>query len=307
MTYQQGDGILIRDPNIDPPQVRQILSVIGSDKVNTLKLVRTPLSKVTKLLLNIASLGTLQKKLDKLKIDDLFHLSMIINNKYKLEKNEVIRLYPDASIPQGSLTLDVPIQTEFTIREMLDETKRQMGDRYGAYDAKDNNCGIFLNNVLKANGISNNETDKFLNQPTIELFKEFPRFSEILVKLGTTAGAVGSRVIEGEGKMIGGMESVPNSEIESSASSDDNIYDITSEATMQLAIENIRQVRINLTTQLINLGGFGPQADIIRRQLDELDREEERLLNLAERQRITGGCSNCYMHNFGLHYANLRF
>lgn len=196
----KGDGLFIRDPNIDPPQVRQILSVIGNEKVSSLKLVRTPLSKLTKILLNVASLGTLQKKLDKLKIDDLFHLSMIINDKYKLEKNEIIRLYPETSIPQGSLTLDVPVQTDFTIKEMLDETKRLMGDRYGSYDAKVNNCGIFLDNVLKANGLSNNETDKFLNQPTIELFKEFPKFSEILVKLGTTAAAAANKLIEGEGK-----------------------------------------------------------------------------------------------------------
>jgi hypothetical protein len=196
----QGDGLFLRDPTIDPPKVRKILEQIGDEQVQSIKLVRTPLSKTTKFLLNIASFGNLQKAIENLKVDDFFHLSMIINGKYRLEKNEVINLDTQVGIPQGSLTLDVPVQDVFTIREMLDNTKRLMGDRYGVYDAVNNNCGIFLDNVLKANNISNNETDKFLNQPTIELFKSFPKLSEIITKISTTAGAVVDRLIQGEGK-----------------------------------------------------------------------------------------------------------
>jgi len=198
-----GAGLITRDPTIDPPKVRKMLEQIGNEKVQSLQLVRTPLSTTTRMLLNIASFGQLNKALEKQGIDKFFHLSMIINGKYVLEKNEVINLARrSGGIPNGSLDLIVPIEggIDITIKEMLDNTKQLMGNMYGSYDAVNNNCGIFLDNILRANGLSNNNTTEFLNQPTDEVFKSFPKISEIIVKLGTTLGAVANRQLEGEGE-----------------------------------------------------------------------------------------------------------
>ena len=197
-----GDGALLRDPTIDPPKVRKMLEQIGNEKVQSLQLVRTPLSKTTQFLLNIASFGQLNKALEKQGIDKFFHLSMIINGKYVLEKNEVINLAKrSGGIPNGSIDLIVPVDgIDITIKQMLDNTKKLMGNLYGSYDAVNNNCGIFLDNVLRANGLGNNNTSEFLNQPTIEVFKSFPKLSELIVKAGTTLGAVANRQLEGEGK-----------------------------------------------------------------------------------------------------------
>lgn len=197
---QTGDGLLIREPSINPPKVRAILQSIGNEKVNSILLVRTPLSKTTKFLLNIASLGQLQNRLNQMKIDDLFHLSMIIQNRYTLEKNEVIRLYKQNKIPKGSNVLQIPITHDFTINEMLENTRKAMGERYGSYEAKTNNCSVFLSNVLNANQLLTNNAETFLNQKTIELFNSFPKFTETLTNLATTTGAVASKLLEGEGK-----------------------------------------------------------------------------------------------------------
>jgi hypothetical protein len=196
----KGDGILLRDPKINPPKVRKILETIGNEKVSSIKLVRTPLSKASEFLLNVASFGQLKEKMKEANIDKLFHLSMLINGKYILEKNEVIMLTKGNSIKSDSETQDVPVNKDITINQLLENTQKKMGDKYGPYDAKTNNCSVFLSNVLSANGLSSSSSNEFINQKTDELFKSFPKLTEKIVQAGTTAGAVVNRLIEGEGR-----------------------------------------------------------------------------------------------------------
>jgi len=309
---QKGDGFFIRDPTINPPAVRKILESIGNEKVQTLTLVRTPLSKTTKFLLNLVSLGKLQKATEQIGVDDFFHLSMIINNKYTLEKNEVIRLYKENRIPQGSITLNVPVQIDTTINEMLDFTKQYMGNNYGTYDAKTNNCGIFLDSVLKANGMSNNETDKFLNQPTIELFNSFPKFSEIITKLGTTAGAVSDRLLQGEGekKPISSSTMMDESAIEKYQEELDMILD---------EIEN-NDTEVERLTYLVSNNLVGNDIDVFDEMIDTINTIRDRQLflfglrdNIEKkiddiRKRGSGsGREKPYIHNFGLHNSKILF
>lgn len=196
---QSGDG-LTRNPINNPPAVRKILSQIGNEKVESLKLIRTPLSKISRFLLNIASLGQLESKLKETGIDDLFHLSLLINEKYELDKQDVIKLIrnPNA-VKENSQTLVVPVSSNFTINEMLENTRQKMGSNYAPYDARTNNCSIFISNVLSANGLSTENSNIFLNQKTIELFEKFPSISEKLVKFGTELGAVVDKALYGEG------------------------------------------------------------------------------------------------------------
>ena len=197
--FQSGDG-LARDPTINPPAVRKILQSIGNEKVESLQLIRTPLSKISRFLLNIASFGQLESKLKETGIDDLFHLSLLINGKYELDKQEVIKLVrnPNA-VKENSQTLIVPVSSNLTINEMIENTRLQMGDRYAPYDAVNNNCSVFISNVLSANNLSTENSDIFLNQKTIELFQKFPSISEKLVKFGTDIGAVVDKTLYGEG------------------------------------------------------------------------------------------------------------
>jgi hypothetical protein len=199
---QNGEGLLIRDPKINPPKVRSILKQIGNEPVSSLRLIRTPLSKLNQTLLNVASFGQLESKLKELNIDKLWHLSMLINNKYTLEKVEVIKLYSGRKQDYpNSEYLDIPVKEGITINSLLENTQKLMGDRYGSYNAIDNNCSIFLENVLKANGLLTTDADIFLKQRTEELFEKFPSLTRYLTKFATDLAAIKDRVIEGEGRM----------------------------------------------------------------------------------------------------------
>lgn len=197
---QTGDGIFTRDPTINPPPVRKILEQIGNEKVESLQLVRTPLSKISRFLLNIASFGQLESKLKESNIDDLFHLSLFINGKYVLEKNEVIKLNRNPNeVKENSQTLVVPVSSNLTINEMVENTRKRMGSNYAPYDAVTNNCSIFISNILSANGLMTDNAETFLNQKTIELFEKFPSISEKIVKFATDIGASVDKALYGEG------------------------------------------------------------------------------------------------------------
>lgn len=265
-----GDGLL-RDPTINPPSVRKMLDKIGNEKVKSIKLVRTPLTKSTKFLLNIASLGQLKNKMKEVGIDELFHLRMIINDKYTLEKNEVIKLYQDSQIQNDAQVLDVQVNKDISIKEMLDNTSKFMGSKYGSYNGKTNNCGDFLDAVLKSNGLSNNETTDFVKQKTIELFNEFPKFTEIISNLATGSAAVANKLQEGEGKCHCGGRVNPRDLI---------YFDDTDQSTIP-----VDEIPIETEGPILNRENLRIRIETLEDTQQELQSEFTRRMNIYLRER----------------------
>lgn len=200
---QQGDGLLERDPTILPPDGRRLLEQIGNEEIKSIKIVRTPLSSFSKTFLNIISLGQFDK-ISKTFYDEIFHLSLWINDKYNLEKNAVIAfnqknpIEPNSEIKQVSV-----IPTGLTFQTLIDKTKARMGKKFGTYDAGQNNCQDFLTNIFKANNIGDESDFKFIKQDTKEIFEKLPQFSKVLGNLATKAGAIFDRLLKGNGHMDG--------------------------------------------------------------------------------------------------------
>jgi hypothetical protein len=198
--HQRGGDAIIRDTTKNPPKVRNMLAKIAPEPITSLQLVRTPLSKATSILLHIATLGQLENKLRESKIDKLFHLSILINGKYNLEKNEVIHLSVGNPITEHSETLLVPPPDgTLTIGDAILNTMAFMGNKYGSYNAVDNNCGNFIDAFLTANGLHNDNSKIFVTQKVEELFTKFPSLSRFITDFATTAGAVFDRQTQGEG------------------------------------------------------------------------------------------------------------
>jgi len=196
---QQGDGFFERDPTILPPDGRKLLEQIGNEEIKSIKIVRTPLSSFTKGFLNVISLGQFDK-ISKKYYDEMFHLSLWINDKYNLEKNAVIAFNQKNPIEQNSEKKQVSaIPTGLTFQTLIDNTKRRMGKSFGVYSAGQNNCQDFLTNVFKANNIGDESDFKFIKQDTKEIFEQLPQFSKVLGNLATKAGAIFDRLLKGEG------------------------------------------------------------------------------------------------------------
>lgn len=201
MNQQEGEGFFERDPTILPPDGRKLLEQIGNEEIKSIKIIRTPLTSFTQGFLNTISLGQFEK-ISKKYYDQIFHLSLWINDKYNLEKNSVIAFNQKNPQEQKSEIKQVSmIPTGLTFETLIDKTKARMGDKFGPYDAQSNNCQDFLTNIFKANNIGDESDLKFIKQDTKEIFQQLPEFSKVLGNLATKVGSIFDRLLKGEGHM----------------------------------------------------------------------------------------------------------
>ncbi len=195
---QEGDG-LMRDPTMLPPQARALLEKIGNEEIKSIKIIRSPLSSFTKTFLNLISLGQFEK-ISKKYYDQIFHLSIWINDKYNLEKNEVIAFNQTNPKKENSEVREVNnIPAGITFQTLIDKTKARMGTNFGVYNGESNNCQDFITNIFKANGIGEQGDFDFIKQNTKEIFEKLPAFSKALGNAATSAGAIFNRLLYGQG------------------------------------------------------------------------------------------------------------
>ena len=159
--------------------VQKVINRIGDDEILKITVNRTPLSKVLKFLLNITSLGQLEKKIENTDYDTLYHLFMVItttSGSYVVEKNEVIQIYKFKSLGKGTETLPVPINAGLTLNDMIEKTKNSIMNKFFTYKGQDNNCQYFINNMLVSNNLNSDVLEKFILQDTQQLFENNSRF-----------------------------------------------------------------------------------------------------------------------------------
>lgn len=196
-----GDG-LKRKVGLYSPSMRQLLSQVGSETITSLKVVRTPIEKAIKTLLNVISLGAYEKAVKQSGYDQMFHLALLINDKYQLDKQAVVTMAIKNPITPKSEVKEVPnIPVNLNIQTLVDSTKAFMGDaKFSNYDAHTNNCQDFLLAVLQSNGLLNEDLRTFIKQDADVIFKNIPQVSEKIAKVFTDVGAVADKVVQGEGQ-----------------------------------------------------------------------------------------------------------
>jgi hypothetical protein len=183
---QDGTGTFVREPGLEPPKFRKLLEEVGNEKITKLTLWRQPISvnSILKFL-----------KLNK-SYDDIFHLAVNINEKYNLDKQSVLTF--ERGKPKGE-TLEIPVNKDITIDELIQKTKKRMGNEaYSSYSIR-NNCQQFLLNVLSANGLLTSEARKFIEQDVEKILQDLPAYSEVVANFFTKAQSIVNRLQEGEG------------------------------------------------------------------------------------------------------------
>lgn len=188
-----------RTAGVLPPSVRTLLDKIGNDPITSIKVVRTPISSFVSGFLNVISLGAFNKALKDNGYDKALHLSLKCNE-YILDKQAVISLVKGDPIKKDSEVLTVPIGHSITFRQLLDNTRKEMGDtKFSNYNSKSNNCQNFVMSILKANGLLNEELSSFIKQDAEEIFKKLGWITEKIANVVTDTGALADKAIEGEG------------------------------------------------------------------------------------------------------------
>ena len=190
-----------------PPKVRNILSKVGNDTIQSVEVGRTPVPSLLTNALNILSFGEFQKKFGATPYDKLYHLFMVIRTtkgeRVMFEKNEVINSALKYKIPPNTELKKVDgIHQHITINDFLLRGLQRQGDKFFTYSASHNNCQDFIVNLLQANH-TGGDVIGFVKQNTAQLFEGLPRLRKIANTV-TDAAAVADKVIQGtgEGKIL---------------------------------------------------------------------------------------------------------
>jgi hypothetical protein len=170
-----GDGIL----NKLPSSVQALLDKVGDKKIDSLEIFRRPLEKELTGALDFLTGDSVKKFLNKSNYDKLFHLGIIINNKFIFDKQENFHF---VKIPKGFRKPNVeysPVSNipDITIKQLFRETRKKMGDKkFFGYDALKNNCQDFVVASLEAIGASFNKD--FVKQDLTDLVKRIPKWQQ---------------------------------------------------------------------------------------------------------------------------------
>ena len=188
-----------RPAGVMPPSVRSFLEKKGDEKITSVEVIRTPLDAVSQGALAAVTLGTFNKAVQEAGYDAAFHLAMIVNGKYQIDKQEVIKV----SQPQKSKkteTLVLKETTDKTIREMFTAAQQLMGDgKFTGYDAKTNNCQDFIMAMLQGADIASERAQLFVKQDAGAIFSKLPGFTQPVARAVTDMAAAANAAIFGQG------------------------------------------------------------------------------------------------------------
>lgn len=157
-------------------RVQNFLKNHGNEKIKSLVVGRVPLSGALNATVNAASLGKFEEAKKKQGYDKLYHLFLIINGKYKLEKNQNLNITEySKSDNEENESVSAPNKT---IQEFIDAGVKKLGeaDFFTNYSAFKQNCQWLLKNLLNANGISS--ADKFIYQDVSKIREDVGESTE---------------------------------------------------------------------------------------------------------------------------------
>jgi len=144
-------------------RVKNFLKEHGNDKITSLELGRTPINSAIEKVLNTLSGGSFEEAKRKEGHDKFYHLFLIVNGKYKIEKNQNLNITDYTKSPDEE-NEQIPEITNATINEFFQNCIDKIGDDnfFGNYSALNQNCQWLLKNLLNANGITSG--DDFIYQ-----------------------------------------------------------------------------------------------------------------------------------------------
>jgi hypothetical protein len=203
--------------NAYPPKARETIAKYGNGTITALTIRREPIQKLLNLALDYITEGKWSQAKKELNYDRLFHLSLVADvelpngteHRVLMEKNEVINITDEFSTNRRTEYLPVSMVRPIPFTEFLQKAEEVGGADYFRYDAFSQNCQMFINLLLKANGISDERTTNFIMQDVGTLIKKLPAYTAPLARAATNIAGLANVAFFGEGK----QKEMPKQEI----------------------------------------------------------------------------------------------
>ena len=160
-----------------------ILDLHKDDIVTSITVKRSPIPQFMEDMFETMSRGTWSQLKKKHGFDSFFHLAAVINDDILIEKNSNginVAVYK----PYESEEIKVPAKLlgKFTLGEMVDKVKSDMGQDFCSYHPFENNCQNFMFRFLKNSKSLTPQIAEFVSQPIENLVKDLPAYFSPMVK-----------------------------------------------------------------------------------------------------------------------------
>ena len=185
-----------------PTEAQKYLEAHGDDVIEQVIVRKAPVQAALETALQLFSAGKWEEAKTKMGYDTMFHLSLILNSNTILEKLARINL-GKADNPADAEFRVVAVKGRVTLKQLLEKTKKRMGDKFYPYDPFHNNCQDFVDAVLEANkdDLTYDKGDReFVKQSMTTMIEDLPtylpKFARTITSLGgLTGGANGGDLI----------------------------------------------------------------------------------------------------------------
>lgn len=157
-------------------RVKNFLKEHGEEEITSISLGRTPIQSGINTAMKLITLGKFDSVKKNYGYDAYYHLFLIVNGKYKMEKNETVNIVPYTK-QADEVNIEVPLKGKtMTINEFIKAGEKRMGEMnyWENYSATSANCQGWVWNNLSANDIFNEDIRKFTYQDTEKLIEAIP-------------------------------------------------------------------------------------------------------------------------------------
>ena len=170
-------------------ETKNMIVSYGKNKITKIFICRNHMSNKWLTTIEYLTLNKLNKIYNVNKVNHTFLVFKLSNNKYlKLEKDNQIRMKILSSLPNCEIK-EIAIKKKKALNKILETTQLEMGiSNYFNYDVINNNCQIFVQEILKSLNKLTDKNKEFIYQD--ELYKVkynnyFIGFVNSIVKLYT--------------------------------------------------------------------------------------------------------------------------
>lgn len=155
--------------NINIP-VDNFVAKHGKERISSLVISRSVFTNKV-IMKGIDALSPNWKR--KNKYDKLYHTYLVINGKYKLNKNQNLTITPFSRYEHHSEQKIVPLTKSLTIYQLLNNTLQAIGrHKMTHYNVVNGNCQDLIISILQANQLLTSSLQDFIKQNTEENITE---------------------------------------------------------------------------------------------------------------------------------------
>jgi len=156
-------------------KINYFLNKNGDEIITKMVIIRVPITSIFNMII---------KTFNNTYYDKYFHLSLIINDKYIIEKNEIINIsYYNNSKNYHNIqhyNVNNDLIPNISIKQLLYNTQQYMGSSYFHYSGLKNNCQDFIYSILKSNDINDVQLNKFIKQDVNYIKNNWPTIRNIM-------------------------------------------------------------------------------------------------------------------------------